>query len=114
NAILDANDPNETQQTDDYIKANNLTIDQVRLRISHSITGAAKALLDSGLDARLMCVGGDTLLALMRYVGVFELVPICEIARGVVLTSFAYGGKDYYIMTKSGGFGNENLLATLV
>ena len=113
NAILDANDPNETQQTDDYIKANNLTMDQVRLRISHSITGAAKALLDNGLDARLMCVGGDTLLALMRCVGVFELIPICEIARGVVLTSFAYGGKDYYIMTKSGGFGDENLLVTL-
>ena len=45
-----------------------------------------------------MCVGGDTLLALMKAVNVSELVPVCEIERGVVLTSFIYHGKNYYIM----------------
>ena len=60
-----------------------------------------------------MCVGGDTLLALMGAVGVNALVPVCEVAKGVVLTSFAYRGKDYYIMAKSGGFGEEDLLVKL-
>ena len=112
-AILDANDPNETQQTEEYIKSHNLNINQVRIRVSNAITSAAKALLDKGLEARLMCVGGDTLLALMQYVGVNELIPICEIEKGVVLTSFRYNNKNYNIMTKSGGFGDEDLLVKI-
>ena len=113
NAVLDANDPAETEQTNEYIKSHNLTLEQVMHNISHAIAGAGKALIDAGLDARLMCVGGDTLLALMNAVGVYELVPMCEIALGVVLTSFEYSGKTYYIMTKSGGFGEPDLLVKL-
>ncbi|MBR2209305.1 MAG: four-carbon acid sugar kinase family protein [Synergistaceae bacterium] len=112
-AILDANNPSETQQTEEYIKSHNLNINQVRIRISNAITSAAKALLDNGLEARLMCVGGDTLLALMQYVGVHELIPICEIEKGVVLTNFTYNNKNYNIMTKSGGFGDEDLLVKI-
>ncbi|MBR1485689.1 MAG: four-carbon acid sugar kinase family protein [Synergistaceae bacterium] len=112
-AILDANNPNEIQKTEEYIKNHNLNINQVRIRVSHAITSAAKALLDNGLEARLMCVGGDTLLALMQYVGIQELVPICEIEKGVVLTSFAYKNKNYNIMTKSGGFGEKDLLVKI-
>ena len=112
-AILDANDPNEIQKTNEFIKSHNLSINQVRIRISKAITGAAKFLLDNGLEARLMCVGGDTLLALMQYVGVNELVPICEIEKGVVLTSFTYNNKKYNVMTKSGGFGEKDLLVKI-
>lgn len=113
NAILDANDPVDKAETDSYIRGHGLTIDEVRVNISRAVTGAAKAMIDAGLEARLMCVGGDTLLALMRAVGVYELVPMCEIETGVVLTSFEYNGKSYYIMTKSGGFGERDLLVKL-
>ena len=112
-AILDANNPDEAALTEAYIRSHALSIEQVRQNISRSVTGAARAILDAGLDARLMCVGGDTLLALMRAVNVSELVPVCELAKGVVLTNFAYGSKTYYIMTKSGGFGDEDLLVKL-
>ena len=112
-AILDANDPSETEATNAYIHEHSLTIEQVRVNISRAIAGAGKALMDEGLDARLMCVGGDTLLALMEAVGVHELVPVCEEELGVVLTSFTYSRKKYYIMTKSGGFGEKELLVEL-
>ncbi|MBQ6666076.1 MAG: four-carbon acid sugar kinase family protein [Synergistaceae bacterium] len=113
NAILDANNPDEAAETEEYIRSHGLDIETVRVNISRAVTGAAMAMIDGGLDARIMCVGGDTLLALMGYAGVSELVPICEIERGVVLTSFVYKGKTYYIMTKSGGFGEEDLLVKL-
>ena len=113
NAILDANNPDDKTKTDSYIHEHGLTVDDVRLNISRSVTGAAKAVIDAGLNARLMCVGGDTLLALMNAVGVCELVPLCEVQPGVVLTSFTYNGKRYYIMTKSGGFGEKDLLVRL-
>ena len=112
-AIIDANNPDETAQTEEYIHAHGLSIDEVRVNISRAIGGAGRALMDQGLDARLMCVGGDTLLALMDAVGVHELVPMYEVELGVVLTSFEYGGKNYYIMTKSGGFGERELLVNL-
>ncbi|MBQ3758272.1 MAG: hypothetical protein II876_02315, partial [Synergistaceae bacterium] len=88
-------------------------IETVRVNISRAVTGAAMAMIDGGLDARIMCVGGDTLLALMGYAGVSELVPVCEVEKGVVLTSFTYKGKTYYIMAKSGGFGERDLLVKL-
>lgn len=113
NAILDANDPKDESRTEEYIRSHGLDIDTVRVNISRAVTSGALAVIDAGLEARLMCVGGDTLLALMNAAGIHELVPFCEIERGVVLTSFTYNGKKYYIMTKSGGFGEKDLLVTL-
>lgn len=72
-----------------------------------------KRMLDDGLKATLLCTGGDTLLALMRAVGVSELTPICEMATGVVLTEFVYKEKTYHIISKSGGFGDQDLFVTL-
>lgn len=113
NAILDANNPDDSSKTEAYIREHKLSADDVRLNISRAVTGAAKAVIDAGLNARLMCVGGDTLLALMQAVGVYELAPLCEIETGVVLTGFTYNGKKYYIMTKSGALGEKDLLVKL-
>jgi len=60
-----------------------------------------------------MCTGGDTLLALMRAVNVTELTPVCELDTGVVLTHFTYQRKNHYIISKSGGFGEADLLCRL-
>ena len=92
--------------------------DEERLRISSELTAAAKGFLDRGLDATLLCVGGDTLLSLMKAVGVSALTPLCEVAKGVVLTCFDYAPsgserKTHYIMSKSGGFGEPDLLCQL-
>ena len=113
NAILDANNDSDSDLANEYINAHKLSIDDVRINISRAVTKAAKNLLDMGLEARLMCVGGDTLLALMNAVNVKELIPVCELAKGVVLTSFIYNGKNFYIMAKSGGFGEADLLVKL-
>ena len=90
-----------------------MDIEQVRVRISATLGHLMKRLLDGGLEATLMCTGGDTLLALMRTVNVAELTPVCELATGVVLTYFVYQGKTYYIISKSGGFGEPDLLCRL-
>lgn len=113
NAILDANNPDDTEKTEEYIRSHGLDVEAVRVNISRAVTSAAMSVIDAGLDSQLMCVGGDTLLALMNAAGIHELVPLCETERGVVLTSFTYNGKKYYIMTKSGGFGEKDLLVRL-
>ena len=73
-----------------------------------------RQMLDGGLDATILCTGGDTLLALARILGVSELTPVCELDAGAVLTDFMYHGKTYHIISKSGGFGEPDLFVRLV
>lgn len=111
--ILESGDPEEGLNTQRFAAQNGLSMERVRVGISSALATLTKALMDSGLNATLMSIGGDTLLALMQAVGVRELVPVCEVAEGVVLTSFRYGSEDYCIVTKSGGFGEPDLLCRL-
>ena len=111
--ILDVNDPEGATDTDVYAKDHGLTVEDLRVRISTELGRLIKCLLDGGLDATMLCTGGDTLLALMRAVDVAELTPVCELATGTVLTNFVYQGKTYHIMSKSGGFGEPDLLCNL-
>ena len=72
-----------------------------------------KTFLDDGLEATWMVTGGDTLMAFMHLAELHEMTPICEYTPGVVLTSVCMNGKTVYLLTKSGGFGEERLLLDL-
>lgn len=111
--ILDVNDPEGCEDTDIYAREHNLTTEQLRVQISHNLAALIKRMLDDGLNATLLCTGGDTLMALMQAVEVSELTPICELTTGVVLTEFIYKEKTYHIISKSGGFGDQDLLIKL-
>ena len=111
--ILDVNDVDDSNATDRYAAACQMDTEEVRIRVSDSLAQLVRRLLDSGLKGTLLCTGGDTLLALMRELKVSELMPICEVATGVVLTNFFYQGQSYYIISKSGGFGTPDLFCKL-
>lgn len=111
--ILDVNDRAGCHDTDNYAKERGLTTEDLRVRISDQLGHLVQMMLDGGLDATLLCTGGDTLLALTKAVGVGELMPVCELDAGAVLTEFTYRGKTYYIISKSGGFGEPDLFVRL-
>lgn len=111
--ILDANDPDGSQEAQEYAARKGMTKEQLRVRISSTLGALMKRLLDGGLDATLMCTGGDTLLAMMGAVGITQLEPVCEMAPGAVLAGFGYRGRTYHIISKSGGFGEPQLLCDL-
>lgn len=111
--ILDVNDPAGRDDTARYAGERHLTTEDLRVRISAQLGRLVRRALDGGLDATLLCTGGDTLLALTRAVGAAELTPVCELETGVVLTAFAYHGKTYHIVSKSGGFGEPDLFIRL-
>ena len=111
--ILDANDEAADKATKQFAAENNLDIEQMRVRISSALAGVTKELLDRGLEATLMCVGGDTFMSLAAAVGAEVLTPVCELEKGVVLTSFVYRRKTYYVIAKSGGFGEPDLICRL-
>lgn len=111
--ILDVNDPAGREDTAEYARARRLTTGDLRVRISGQLASLTRRLLDGGLNATMLCTGGDTLLALMRAVGVDRLTPIREVSPGAVLTDFLYRGKAYHIISKSGGFGEPGLFCEL-
>ncbi|MBQ8306681.1 MAG: four-carbon acid sugar kinase family protein [Blautia sp.] len=103
----------DLERTTVYIKENGLTQEEARKRISGAMGGILKRMLDAGADATLLVTGGDTLLAFMQEIGVDTLVPLCEMAPGVVLSKLSYRGRSYRLLSKSGGFGQEDILIRL-
>jgi len=62
-------------------------------------------------DYTFMIIGGDTLQGFMQELGIHALSPVQEIVPGVVLAKYVYQGKDHYLVTKSGAFGSDHLIA---
>lgn len=91
-----------------------LNLEEIRQRVSRRIAALLRDLLDRGADARILIIGGDTLLAFLEAAHCTELIPLGEPTPGVVLSLIHYHGKQYEILSKSGGFGEEDLILTLL
>ena len=111
--IIETNDARGNQLTAGYAAAHGLDLETVRVRIAGNLGLLVGTLFSSPYLGTLLLTGGDTLLQCMNCLGVSELEPVCELAKGVVLAKFTYQYRTRYIITKSGGFGQENLLTTL-
>ena len=90
-----------------------IDLDGMRVGISGSVGQMFGALFGSEHLGTLLLTGGDTLLQCMNSVGARELEPVCELESGIVLARFTYQGRTRYVITKSGGFGQEDLLVEL-
>ena len=64
-------------------------------------------------NGTVMIIGGDTLSVCLNRIGCRELRPVKELLPGVVLSTFRSEGRDKLIISKSGGFGDEELLVRL-
>jgi len=62
-------------------------------------------------DYTFMIIGGDTLQAIMQELGIHALTPVTEIVPGVVLAKYVYQNIEHYLVTKSGAFGSDKLIA---
>ena len=111
--IIETNDAGGNQLTADYAAARGIDLDGMRVGISGSVGQMFGALFGSEHLGTLLLTGGDTLLQCMNSVGARELEPVCELESGIVLARFAYQGRTRYVITKSGGFGQEDLLVEL-
>lgn len=111
--IIETNDAGGNRPTEEYASAHGIDRDGLRVGIASSVGTMFGALFQSASLGTLLLTGGDTLLRCMNCVGVKELEPVCELEKGVVLAKFTYCGCTRYVITKSGGFGQEDLLVKL-
>ena len=112
-AIVEGNQTGEGDATRRCAARMGMDLEQVRAQISRTMGGVLERLLSLGLEATVLVTGGDTLLAFMQRVGQDKLVPLGELAPGVVLSQIEYRRKKYAILSKSGGFGSDRLLLDL-
>ncbi|MCM1220578.1 MAG: four-carbon acid sugar kinase family protein, partial [Lachnospiraceae bacterium] len=111
--IIESNDAGGNEPTARYAAELGLDRESLRLRIAGSLGHMFGALFASPSVGTLLVTGGDTLLQCMNHAGVRELEPVCELDSGVVLARFTYNGCTRHVITKSGGFGQPDLLVTL-
>lgn len=93
-----------------YREQNHIPLEQARVTISRTLGGALKQLLEMGLEATLMIIGGDTLASFITEMHCGEITIYRELEQGTVLSSIKVKGKEQWIISKSGGFGEPELL----
>jgi uncharacterized protein YgbK (DUF1537 family) len=62
----------------------------------------------------MIIVGGDTLMALVKEMGITSLHPVREILSGVVLSWVEMRNRSLYLITKPGGYGEKDTLLRIV
>ncbi len=111
--IVETNDLPGSSATMEYAGREGMNLEQVRSAIPKALARIVRDLWQSGITNTILVTGGDTLMACMDMMGVWEMEPVCEMAAGTVLAAFRLGDSIRYMMTKSGGFGKPELLAAL-
>ena len=111
--ILDSSeiDPGE-EAFRDYMRGKEMDSREPRILIAAYLAEILAEIEDS-VEGTVMIVGGDTLLSCLRRLGCRDLEPLAELFPGVVLSRYRAGGKEKLLISKSGGFGKESLLADL-
>lgn len=109
--IVDSND--DGKETMSYATAHGMTPSQVREAISRSMGTIGADLVKAGVDRTLLITGGDTLKGFISATENCSLDPVVDILPGVVRAWLEMDGRRLDIMTKSGGFGDQQLFVSV-
>jgi uncharacterized protein YgbK (DUF1537 family) len=79
-------------------------------KLVRRLSAIVQALVRQAKDTAFMVVGGDTLFALIDGLNADHIQPICEIVQGTPLFQLMAEDETLQIISKSGGFGAEDLI----
>ena len=85
-------------------------IDERMKTVAAEMAKRASGVMRSVEDMMMFIIGGDTMLEFLRQNGVTQLVPHPTPFPGTVLGSIEIDGKERYMLSKSGGFGEPDLI----
>ncbi|MCI9163911.1 MAG: four-carbon acid sugar kinase family protein [Lachnospiraceae bacterium] len=111
--VLDTLDVPGEETAEAFAKRNGMGLSDIRFQIADSLGRIAMEMVNRGLNYTISMTGGDTLMGFMNHIGKTELVPICEIGKGAVLSAMRWNGKRIQVISKSGGFGEENIFVQM-
>ncbi|USF30991.1 four-carbon acid sugar kinase family protein [Clostridium sp. MD294] len=96
-------------ETEKLAQQKGMSKEDVRFAIAKCHGKIVKHMLQQGMDYTIFMTGGDTLMGLMKNLENTELTPVCEISQGVVLSILKWNEKKLQVISKSGGFGNQDV-----
>ena len=111
--VLDTADPACGEKALDWGKNRGMDARQVGSRIADTLAHLVKELAEREPDRLMLLTGGDVLFHTMKVLGVKELEPVSEVSPGVILSLYRCGSSFRPVLTKSGGFGKEDLFVQL-
>ena len=79
-------------------------------KVSDVLADAACKALKMMPKAAICIFGGDTLRAVLKKLGIDKIYPICEIEKGVVVSQISTKNLSYRLISKSGGFGSDDII----
>lgn len=98
------------EATRDYARELGLNQDELRELIATNTGKLVKRLANEELIGTYIIIGGDTLKAVIDQLGYENLQPLAEIESGIVLSKVVGTKKELHIISKSGGFGEDDAL----
>ncbi|MDO4313650.1 MAG: four-carbon acid sugar kinase family protein [Eubacteriales bacterium] len=96
-----------------FLKDHGIPDGQVRELIAAAHGRIVNEIVSRREDVTVLMTGGDTLMGYMKQIGCTEIEPLCEIEQGVVVSSIECGGHRQQVISKSGGFGTEDILCRI-
>ena len=103
----------DTGAVETYMQEKRIPLETARVRIADSLGNVVKNLLDMGMEATVMIIGGDTLNSFFHEIDCHEITICKELSQGTVLSSINLNRGRQWIISKSGGFGSPELLTDI-
>ena len=93
-----------------YAAASGFSPEEIPERIAKRLGELSQFIVELKEDATLMIIGGDTLYSFMQKLKKPILDPVCEPVNGTVSMYVQSDGHNFPLISKSGGFGQEDLI----
>jgi uncharacterized protein YgbK (DUF1537 family) len=83
-------------------------------QVAKDLARCALTVRDAGDFRAMVATGGDTAVAVLEAAGCRALHVLGDLLPGIPFSTFAVHGQACWIVTKAGGFGNDNTLRDVV
>ena len=111
--IFDVHTPGAVKEAADYALSHNIPDKEIPVRIAARLGEIFARIAKNPLDAFIMIIGGDTFFASIKEFPGIIIKPVCEPAPGTVLMEGSVNDRNLSLLSKSGGFGEKDLLIKL-
>ncbi len=103
----------QVADTDRFAGEHGIPQESMRDLIAENIGAITARILEKAVVSNLVVSGGDTLYSIMKRLQCEGLVPVREVASGVVAAKIISKAHDFSIITKSGGLGEGAVIGAI-
>lgn len=83
-------------------------------RVVRTVALSASRLVQDGVVDNLVIFGGDTAYSVLQALGALDLKPLSELLPGIALSASLHTQNAFSVVTKAGGFGQQDLVPQLL